>query len=208
MFFRKIMINANIQKIIALGLFSVISLLSFACGSSTAPKVGGAQSPTEAYKMLYTAVKNKNMDEIKKMVSGNTQTLAEFQASRSNQPIEKVYANGFTETTLQASLPQIRDERVQDNYGAVEVWNEKSRTWEDLPFIKEDDGWKLAVGDIFKGNYQSPGKSQSFREREAANLSDPSRQAIQQPNVNMNAVNKNVQQPPMPSKKDREAEKK
>lgn len=201
------MINANIQKIIALALFSVFSLLAFACGNS-APKVGSAQTPTEAYKMLFTAVKSKNNDEIKKMLSKNTLNLAEFQASRTNQPIEKVYANGFTETTMQASLPQIRDERVNENFGAVEVWNEKSRKWEDLPFIKEDDGWKVAVGDIFKGNYQSPGKSQSFRENEAANIADPNRQAIQQPNVNMNAVNKNVQQPPMPSKKDREAEKK
>lgn len=203
------MINKNIQKIIAVGLFSALSMLVFACQTAT-QQVGGAQTPTEAYKMLYAAVKSKNTEEIKKMMTGSTIALAEMQASRSNQPIEKVFSNGFTETTLSASLPQIRDERVKDNFGAVEVWNEKSRTWEDLPFMKEEGGWKLAVGDIFKGTYESPGRAQSFREKEAANLADPNRQAIPMANTNLSEVNVNKSnpQPPAPSKKEKEAEKK
>jgi hypothetical protein len=205
------MMNKNFIKIVAVFAFAALSLTVAACrssSSSTTPASGNAQTPTDAYKMLFAAVKSKNTEEIKKMLSANTQMLAEFQASRSNQPLEKVYANGFTETTFSANLPQIRDERVNENFGAVEVWNEKSRRWEDLPFIKEDGAWKLAVGDIFKGNYESPGKSQSFREQEAANVADPSRQAIQNANVNMTITNKNAPQPPPPSKKDREAEKK
>jgi hypothetical protein len=202
------MMNKNFIKIVAVFAFAALSLMIFACGSSSPTPTGSAQTPTEAYKMLFAAVKSKNTEEIKKMLSANTQMLGEFQASRSNQPLEKVFANGFTETTFSANLPQIRDERVSENFGAVEVWNEKSRVWEDLPFIKEDGVWKLAVGDIFKGTYESPGRPQSFRESEAANIADPSRQAVQNANVNMTITNKNNPQPPPPSKKDREAEKK
>lgn len=203
------MINKNFQKIIAIGLLSALSLLVFACQPSTpTPKAGGAQTPTEAYKMLYAAVKAKNTEDIKKMMTGATLSLAEMQASQTKQTPEQVLANGFTETMFAASLPNIRDERVKENFGAIEVWNEKRRVWEDLPFIKEGDGWKLAVGDIFKGTYESPGKGQDFREKEAANIADPSRQAVIGANVNSAAVNTNAPQPPAVIKKGKEEEKK
>jgi Ribosomal protein L7/L12 len=257
------MINTNIKKIFAVTLVLILSFIIFACQQTTS-QIGKAQTPTEAYKMLYAAVKSKNPDEIRKMLSANTFALAEFQASRTNQEVNKVIANGFTETTYSASLPQIRDERVKDSFGAVEVWNEKNRIWEDLPFIMsadltykftgedktkineavkdvlgievkeegntvqgiikgvalnemekikqqlseagaevtvENEGWRLAVGDLFKGTYESPGKSQSFKEREAANLADPNRQ-LPQPDVNTANVNvnRNVPQPPSPKK--------
>ena len=53
--------------------------------------------------------------------------------------------------------------------GAVEVWNSRDSKWEDLPFVKEDGMWKLAVGDVFAGSYQSPGMGLDRKEKEAAN---------------------------------------
>jgi hypothetical protein len=53
--------------------------------------------------------------------------------------------------------------------GALEVWNSKESKWEDLPFIREESGWKLAVGDIFVGNWKSPGLGRDAKERAAAN---------------------------------------
>jgi hypothetical protein len=53
--------------------------------------------------------------------------------------------------------------------GAVEVYNSKDHVWEDLPFIKEDGSWKLAIGELWADKFKSPGKSQSQKEREAAN---------------------------------------
>lgn len=96
-----------------------------------------AESPTEAYKMLYKAVKSKKPDEIKKWISQGTLALSEARANMEKSSVEKIIANGFTETTFSASLPQIRDERINGDFGAIEVWNEKRRLWEDLPFIKE-----------------------------------------------------------------------
>jgi hypothetical protein len=90
-------------------------------------------------------------------------------AERQNSPIEKVYANGFTATTFAESLPEVRDERIAGDMGAVEVWNSKESRWEDLPFVKEEGVWKLAVGDMFAGTYQSPGRGRDSLEKEAAN---------------------------------------
>lgn len=137
--------------------------------TTTAANVGGAQTPTDAYIMLYTAVKAKQTDAIKKMMTQKTLGFAEGIAAQQKKTIEAVYENGFTATTFAASMPQMRDERVKDDMGALEVWNEKDKKWEDLPFIKEADGWKLAIGDIFAGTYVKPAKGQSQIEDEATN---------------------------------------
>lgn len=40
---------------------------------------------------------------------------------------------------------------------------------EDLPFVRESDGWKLAIGELFSGTYKSPGKGKSVIDQEAIN---------------------------------------
>lgn len=130
----------------------------------------GTDGPGDGYRKLYEAVKSKNTAAIKARMTKKTHDFAEMASKRNNTPIEKVFENGFTATTFAEDLPEIRDERVKVNMGAVEVWNANDRRWEDLPFIKEDGEWKLAVGDLFMGSYKSPGKGRSTREAEAANV--------------------------------------
>ena len=126
-------------------------------------------SPTAAYKRLYAAVKAKNTDAIKKELTEKSIDFGVMFSERSGKTIEQAYENGFTATTFASSLPEIRDERIKGNMGAVEVWNSKDKTWEDLPFIYENGAWKLAVGDIFAGTYEKPSQGRAQREQEAAN---------------------------------------
>ena len=67
------------------------------------------------------------------------------------------------------ALPNIRDERVKDNMGALEVWNSKESKWEDLPFMVEGGQWKLAIGEMWANTWKSPGKGRDQIEKEAAN---------------------------------------
>lgn len=152
--------------------------------------VGNAQSPTEAYKMLYAAVKSKDAEKIKLMMSENSIAFAGFVAGQRNITVEEVLKNGFTETTFSETLPPMRDERIKDNFGALEVLNTKKQ-WEDLPFVLENGSWKLAIGDMFKGTYQKPGLGQDMREREAANAVNNNMIEIKPNNANVN--NSNVQ---------------
>lgn len=131
--------------------------------------VGNAQTPTDAYRMLYAAVKAKNTDAVKRMMSQKTLSFAQSVSAQQNSDLQKVFENGFTATTFAPNLPQMRDERIRNDMGALEVWSEKDKKWEDLPFVKEADGWKLAIGDIFAGSYNSPGKGQAQIESEATN---------------------------------------
>lgn len=174
-------------KIVSVGLIITFAFLNFACQKPQPVETSGAQTPTEAYKMLFAAVKSKDTEKIKQMVSKETHGLAEFMAARQNQPIAKSFENGFTATTFSAELPEIRDERVKDEFGAVEVYNQQDKRWEDLPFIKEGSGWKLAIGDVFKGIHKSPGDPKSKAENNASNAAVNS-MIPTSPNTNGNSL--------------------
>lgn len=169
----KLQIN---QKSVAAILIFAFAVFGLACQKQTASNSAvvsdsgpRAQTPTEAYQMIYNNVKAKQPNAVKQVMSEKTIALAQSQAQRSNSPLEKVFENGFTATTFSPTMPEIRDERVKDDMGAIEVYNSKDSRWEDLPFIKENGGWKLAVGDLFAGTYQSPGKGLMQLETEASN---------------------------------------
>lgn len=156
-------------------LFLLLSVLSvMALGSScggTAPAGSAGDSPTDAYKRLYAAVKSKDTEAIKREMSVKSIEFAKMASAKNNTPIEKVFENGFTATTFSPTLPEIRDQRIVGDQGAVEVWNSKESKWEDLPFVKEEGAWKFAVGDLFAGSFKPEvvGRGRAFREQEAAN---------------------------------------
>ncbi len=166
-----------VQKLIGLSFVLAFALLSFSCQNAQTSQTQAtvnqgpikAQTPTEAYKSLYAAVKAKDNARIQQLMSNNTLTFAGFAMEQQKQSLEKVLENGMTATTFADSLPEIRDERVSGNFGAVEVFSQKDNRWEDLAFVLEDGNWKLAVGDIVKGTYKSPGKGQAQIEMEANN---------------------------------------
>ena len=189
----------NSSKIIFTILATICALIAFACNNSpsgnstkktnstnsanSAPEtkpptltdvpVSNAKTPTEAYRMLFAAVKSQDPVKIKSMLSLGSMGLAEMASGQQKKPVEEVIKNGFTETTFADDYPQMRDERIKDNFAAVEVWSEKSKRWEDVPFVMEDGSWKVAIGDMFGGKWTSPGKGQAAREQENANTANP-----------------------------------
>ena len=157
--------NTNIMRSLFFAVLLIITLMtSLACD----PAPSGS-TPTDGYKRLYAAVKSKDTEKIKAAMSKKTQEFAQMVAGRQNSPVEKVYENGFTATTFSDTLPEIRDERVNGEWGAVEVWNAKEKRWEDLGFVNEDGSWKLAIGEMFAGTFKSPGLGRDQKEKIAAN---------------------------------------
>lgn len=140
-----------------------------ACSQMSTGGGGGGATPTEAYKLLYEAVKSKNTEAIKSNLTKKSIEFGAMAAQKNGSSPEKIYENGFTATTFAEKLPTMRDERINGDMGALEVWNSKESKWEDLAFIKEEGGWKLAVGDVFAGTYTSPGPGRDVIEKQAAN---------------------------------------
>jgi len=154
--------------ILLAALFTIVSSI-VACSEAAGPTVT-AGSPTEAYQNLYNAVKSKNTDAIRATMTKVTQEFVKNAAAKSNKTEAEVYTNGLTASTFAETMPEVRDERINENFGAVEVWNARDKRWEDLPFMKEDGQWKLAVGEAFAGSYKSPGVGRARKEAEAANV--------------------------------------
>ena len=148
--------------------------------------VGNAQSPSEAYRMLFAAVKSQDSAKIKSMLSKGSLDLASMWAGQQKKPVEEVLRNGLHETTMAEKMPNMRDERTKGNFAAVEVWNEQRKQWDDIPLVKEEDGWKVAYGDQFFGKWESPGKGQATIEREAANARNPNMIPVKPANMNVN----------------------
>jgi hypothetical protein len=182
------------QKIIFGIILLAIASALIGCNPSTSGGGSNEDSPTGAYKRLYAAVKAKDTEAIKAVMTKKSLDFAKVLSSQQNKPVEQVLENGFTATTFSPTLPQIRDERVKDNMGAVEVFNSKDNRWEDLPFINEDGAWRLAIGEMFANTWTSPGKGQAEKEREAANAA--SGNTMVPLNVNVNGNFKGVPMPP------------
>ncbi len=186
------------RKILALTLLLAAAAVAFSCGggnTGTNGNSGSAQNPndtpTEAYKRLYAAIKAKNTDAIRNEMSAKTKEFAKSVAARQNKSEAEVLSNGFTASSFAPTLPQIRDERIKDNMGAIEVWNDQDQRWDELPYVRESDGWKLAIGDLFAGTFKSPGTGQSIREQQAINATSPNNGMQMAPvppgtNVNVN----------------------
>ena len=190
------------QRIFILVIALSILAISFACGSKAPAAPGsGADSPTESYKRLFAAVKAKDIEGIKTQLTKKTIEFGQMAAQRNNTPGDKIYENGFTATTFSEALPNIRDERIKETMGAVEVWNSKDSRWEDLPFIQEDGAWKLAVGDLFAGSFTSPGQGRDTLEKQAANTLAGNTAPVSN-SINTNAIPiTNAAKPPPEDKK-------
>lgn len=175
MFFEKVGIPSLLDLRTLITILPLL-LLPAACqqaGGDTAA-VSRNSTPTEAYTNLYNAVKAKDTDAIKRNLTKKSIELGHYMVNtKSKNSLDEALANGLTATTFSATLPTIRDERINGNMGAIEVWNSKESKWEDLPFILEDGSWKLAFGEQFAGTYVSPGKGRDVLEKEAANLAAP-----------------------------------
>jgi hypothetical protein len=119
------------QKIIGLSFVLAFALLSFSCqdAQTSQPQAQvdlgpiNAQTPSDAYKSLYAAVKAKDSARIQQLMSKNTLAFAGLSMEQYKQSLEKAIENGMTSTTFANSLPEIRDERVNGNFGAVEVFS-------------------------------------------------------------------------------------
>lgn len=171
------------KQIILLALLLMFIAAAFSCSSNQ--PISGNDTPTEAYKRLYNAVKSKNTDSIKNEMTEKTIAFGKSAAAQYGKPEDKMFENGFTATTFSETMPAIRDERIADNMGAVEVWNSRESRWEDLPFVLENGVWKLAIGEAFGGLYKSPGKGRDLIDKEAANaINGNNLKAIPAPNMN------------------------
>jgi hypothetical protein len=198
-------------KLIA-ALLALVALAAAAC-SGGAAKSGDQSTPTLAYKALYEAVKKKDHEAIKKVLSKGTLEMMNTYASMQKKTLNDVVENGLTETTFASKLPESRNEKITGDVAILEVKNEKTGAWDALPFAKEDGQWKLAIDTYFRGtmspsgptNPEHPGELPPGAQPGAPSATPPNgKPTLKQPGPQtdgapMPGVAPSVQQPPAPA---------
>jgi hypothetical protein len=193
--------NRNLLKFVLLTSVILAGIYLVSCETKQEPSAE-AGNVSKAFEKFFKAVKSKNTEEIKKTMSKSTIKFAEGIAGQRKLPVEKILENGFHRSTMTDDLPPMRDERVKDKYGAVEVFSKKDNRWEDIRFVFEDGEWKLAVGETWSGAFKSPGDSRTIRERKNANAAGNSDLVpYNKGNVNLNAKPKIITPKEMKQKK-------
>src|SRR6478672_11666812 len=115
-------------------LCTLLALVAAALSCSDKAQNGAnGDTPTEAYKRLFAAVKSGDPAAIRAEMTKKTYEFAGSTAKQMGKTADEQIKYGMTATTYSDTLPTVRDERVKDNMGAVEVWNAKDSRWEDLP---------------------------------------------------------------------------
>ena len=114
------------------------ALMLAACGVEMS-----ADSPTASLKSFIEALKAKDIETTKKLLSKSTIDSITKTAAAQNTTIDKILLsdNG----TPLKEMPETRNETITDSTASVEVKNKVTGEFEVIPFVREDGIWKIAL---------------------------------------------------------------
>lgn len=114
--------------------------------TATMTAAAPAESPTEAFRQYYDAVKRKDPEAIKSLFSKGTVTMLDDQAKRRNKALDVVLKEGVETMNkwVPEAFPEIRNEKIDGDTATIEVKDDKGDKWDTLHLVREDGGWKLA----------------------------------------------------------------
>lgn len=120
----------------------VCALFFIGCGSAV--KIGTpSRTPTETLKALNEASKKKDPAAIKKLLSKGTLVLLDNAAKSSNTTADELLKKD--DGAPFQELPEIRGEKIEGETATVMVKNDVTGDDENIPLVKEDGEWKVAL---------------------------------------------------------------
>jgi hypothetical protein len=124
-------------------LASAMTIIALFAGAAC--KKGAGSSPTATFKAYVEAVQHKDTAAVKKTFSKGSLEFFEKAAKAQNKTVDEMLKTGLTEEVASASMPEIRNEKIEGDSATLEVKDIKSGKWETVPFVKEDGEWKIAL---------------------------------------------------------------
>lgn len=116
----------------------------------------GALSPTETLKALNQASTKKDAEGIKRYLSSGTLQRLEKGAKEQNMTVDQI----FMEEAPFSILPELRNESIEGDTATVEILNPETKGFEELPFVKENGQWKVAldkyIDSLISANEEAP----------------------------------------------------
>ncbi|HEX8920002.1 MAG TPA: hypothetical protein VF766_00905 [Pyrinomonadaceae bacterium] len=117
----------------------VTTLLTIALAACKGEKK--ASTPTEAFKLFYEAMKNKDVAAIKSLISKETLASMEAEAKSKDKSLDDYLAE--ESKSVPPSMPQLGEEKIDGDKATVQFKLDNAPNWSAFSFVKEDGGWKI-----------------------------------------------------------------
>ncbi len=114
----------------------IAGMLVSSCADANEPK-----TPVETFKTYITAAKKKDTTKMKLLLSNESIKMHEQEAKAQNVTLDDVVKRETLFSEGQ-KVVEFRNEKVDGDKATLEVKNTFG-TWETIPFVKEDGGWKI-----------------------------------------------------------------
>ncbi|MBA2335615.1 MAG: DUF4878 domain-containing protein [Blastocatellia bacterium] len=111
-------------------------LLLAACSGETTPS-----TPIETFKTYTKAIKQKDTTTMKLLLSAETIKMHELEAKAQSVTVDDIVKRETLFSEGQTTV-KLRNEKIDGETATLEVENSFG-AWETVPFIKEDDVWKI-----------------------------------------------------------------
>ena len=113
-----------------------VAMLGSGCAGERKP-----DTPVEAFKSYISAVKRKDTTRMKLLLSAESIKMHEQEAKAQNVTLDDVVKRETLFTEGQ-KVVEFRNEKIEGDRATIEVKNSFG-TWESVPFVRENDTWKI-----------------------------------------------------------------
>jgi Domain of unknown function (DUF4878) len=114
----------------------LFGLLLVSCSGEREPA-----TPIETFKTYIKAIKQKDTTAMKLLLSNDSIKMHEQEAKAQGLTVDDIVKRETLFTEGQTTV-EFRNEKIEGDKATLEVKNSYG-TWETLPFVKEDNAWKI-----------------------------------------------------------------
>jgi len=115
---------------------SLILFLAASCAGDDTPS-----TPLETFKTYTKAIKQKDTTTMKLLLSAETMKMHELEANAQNVTVDDIVKRETLFSEDQKTV-RLRNEKIDGDTATLEVENSFG-AWETVPFVREDDVWKI-----------------------------------------------------------------
>ena len=116
-------------------LFSIV-LFGVSCAGEKKP-----DTPVDSFKAYVTAVKQKNTTRMKELLSSESIKMHEQEAKSQNLTLDDIVRRETLFSEGQKTV-EFRNQKIEGETATLEVKNSFG-SWETVPFVREDEEWKI-----------------------------------------------------------------
>ena len=124
------------MRFASLSLVLSVTFLLVSCAREQKP-----DTPVESFKAYINAVKQKDTTKMKLLLSAESIRMHEQEAKAQNMTLDDVVRRETLFTEGQKTV-EFRNQTIEGDKATLEVKNSFG-SWETVPFVREDDEWKI-----------------------------------------------------------------